>query len=1162
MSGPGNPDGGDGVHLEAAASGGSTVNQVGRDQHFHFSTGTRRTVQAIGGTDGGCPYPGLASFTAEQAAWFFGRDRLTASLVSRLDACLIGGGPVMVVAASGAGKSSLLRAGLLPRVAVGALTPAGSRDWPRVVFTPGARPMHAAASALLKAFTNEGGASVPPDPGPGDLDDLLAEAVAAAGPQARAVLVVDQFEELFRLCEHEDERGAFISWLWQAAQGEVPGGPAVLAACAVRADFYPDCTRYPQIRQALQDNQVIVGAMSPEELREAITCPAEAAGLDIEPGLTELLLADLHAISPAAAAGDGSPAADDGAGRLPLLASALRATWQLRHGSTLTVDGYRAAGRIEDAVADNAERVYGRLGKSDQQTARGLFLRLVKIGATSGEDVRRPVSGTALAGGSGSAKAVIDACTAARLLTQSLDTVQITHEALLSAWPRLRRWLEEDRAGSLIRQAIEDTAADWERAGRDASLLYRGARLENAVTWASDRSGELTHTAGSFLAASRRAAVRTTRIWRAVMVVLASLALFASAAAVIASQQRANATHAATEADTAAVAAASGQLAAQSEAVDAVDPLQAAELAAASWRLAPTARARAQARVSLLDVLAQPDRGVLAVPGAAVDAVAFSPDGKTLAAASDNGTARLWDIATQSPTSASMTADGNPLTAVAFSPDGKILATGDSGGEVRLWDVATRQQIGAAITADGVPVNAVAFSPNGTMLATASDDGTARLWDVSTHSQVGAPMTADAKPVDAVAFSPDGKILATASDDGTARLWSVRTHRQVGAPMTVDGEAMLSVVFSPDGKTLATATLGSAVARLWDVATQQQVASLWVSNVQVLSVAFSPDGTMLAIGSADDNGAGTARLWDVSTQQQIGTPLIADSTFAESVAFSPDGKTLATAGQDDTARLWNVGTQQQIGAPMTAGRDYAYAVAFSPDGKILATADCDGTVRLWNVATRQQIGAPMLIGACVHNLAFSPDGKILAAGSLDGKVELRDATTHQVIGAPIVLHASVYGMAFSPDGKILATGDSGGAVRLWDVATRQQIGAAMTADDNYVRSVAFSPDGTMLATASDDGTARLWDVATQQQIGTPITPADTSLAQVTFNPDGTVLATSGGDSPAHNGSAQLWDVAFPRDLAGAVCAYAGHRSLTPAQWAADVPSEPFEQTCP
>jgi hypothetical protein len=197
----------------------------------------------------------------------------------------------MVVAASGAGKSSLLRAGLLPKVAAGALTPAGSRHWPRVVFTPGAHPMRAAASALLAASAT-GNGNVPPDPSAGDLDGLLAGAVTAAGPGARAVLVVDQFEELFRLCELEDERGAFISWLWRAARGEGPGGPAALAACAVRADFYADCTRYPQIRQALQDNQVIVGAMSPEELREAITSPAEAVGLDIEPGLTELLLSD------------------------------------------------------------------------------------------------------------------------------------------------------------------------------------------------------------------------------------------------------------------------------------------------------------------------------------------------------------------------------------------------------------------------------------------------------------------------------------------------------------------------------------------------------------------------------------------------------------------------------------------------------------------------------------------------------------------------------------------------------------------------------------------------------------------------------------------------------------------------------------------------------
>ncbi len=461
MSGPANPDG-DGVHLEAAAAGGGTINQAGRDLHVHFGKGTRRTVPAPDGTDGGCPYPGLAAFTADQAAWFFGRDRLTAGLVSRLDACATGGGPVMVVAASGAGKSSLLRAGLLPKVAAGALTPAGSRHWPRVVFTPGAHPMRAAASALL-VVSATGNGNVPPDPSARDLDGLLAGAVAAAGPGARAVLVVDQFEELFRLCELEDERGAFISWLWRAARGEGPGGPAALAACAVRADFYADCTRYPQIRQALQDNQVIVGAMSPEELREAITSPAEAVALDIEPGLTELLLSDLHAGHPPAAAGTRSLAADDGAGRLPLLAHALRVTWQQRHGSTLTVDGYRAAGGIEHAIADSAEQGFASLDRDARSEARGLFLRLVKIGAISGEDVRRTVPRTVLAGDSRGAAAVIDAYTAARLLTQSLDAVQITHEALLRAWPRLAGWLDDDRAGQLTRQRTEDDAAEWDQ---------------------------------------------------------------------------------------------------------------------------------------------------------------------------------------------------------------------------------------------------------------------------------------------------------------------------------------------------------------------------------------------------------------------------------------------------------------------------------------------------------------------------------------------------------------------------------------------------------------------------------------------------------------------------------------------------------------------------
>jgi WD domain, G-beta repeat/MTH538 TIR-like domain (DUF1863) len=434
---------------------------------------------------------------------------------------------------------------------------------------------------------------------------------------------------------------------------------------------------------------------------------------------------------------------------------------------------------------------------------------------------------------------------------------------------------------------------------------------------------------------------RTMRLARGAIAVLAVLTVLAVTASVIAIQD-------ARAANTAAAAAVSGQLAAQTEVVDATDPVQAAELAEASWRLAPTARARALARVSLLDVLGQPDRGAIATPGDLVS----------------------------------------------------------------------------------TPYHSVVFSPDGKKLATASGDGTVRLWDVSTHRQVGTPMTANGKPVTAVAFNPDGTMLATASADGIVRLWDVATHRQLGTPMTAD-------------------------------------------------------------------------------------------------------------------------------------RDCVYDLAFSPDGQILATAGADGTVRLWDVATHQRIGASIDLHAAVHTVAFSPDGQILATGSDDGTARLWDVATHRQIGAPMTADDDyVRDVAFSPDGKILATASNDGTARLWDVATQQEIGAPMTADSDYVKGVAFSPDGTILATTSDDGRARLWDVATQQQIGPPMTPADTSLARVAFSPEGTILATSGGGAADGDDSAQLWDVAFPRDLIGAVCAIAGDISLTRAQWAADVPSEPFEQTCP
>ena len=563
MSGPaGHSDNSsDGVHLEATASGQGTINQAGRDLHIHHGL-VRRMDPAATGTEAVCPFPGLASFTSEQAQWFYGRDRLTADLLGRLDERAVHGGPVMVVAASGAGKSSLLRAGLLHQVARGGLPAAGSRHWPQVVFTPGAHPLREAAAALAAALPSDvNGSGEPADPVQEHLDDLLRRLLEARGAQdGRVIMVVDQFEELFTLCESQAERAAFITWLWRAAGADAPGTALALVACGLRADFYAECVSGdPRLRRSLEDGQIVVGPMSVEELRQAITYPAEAVGLQVEPGLADLLLADLRSGRDRQEKPADDQSADYDAGRLPLLAHALRATWIQRHGVTLTHDGYRATGGIEHAIAETAERVFAGLGQG-QREARGIFLRLVKIGASPGEDVRRPVARSGLISGS-QTEAVIDAFVSSRLLITTRDAVQITHEALLSAWPRLRDWLEEDRAGSLIRQGIEDTATDWERAEGDASLLYRGARLETAGTWESNHSRELTQTAQNFLAASRRAAARTVLVRRSVTAVLAALALVASVLTVIAFQQRADANQAAGRADAAALAAVSGQLA-------------------------------------------------------------------------------------------------------------------------------------------------------------------------------------------------------------------------------------------------------------------------------------------------------------------------------------------------------------------------------------------------------------------------------------------------------------------------------------------------------------------------------------------------------------------------------------------------------------------------